>query len=149
MLVFVCKRLLYTVSIMLGVAMVCFMLSHDLEVVGFMSSRVMVMYLGLVAEIGPTETFYTGGRHTYTNALLGSLLSMDPDRRTERAPLAGDPPNPIDPPSGCRFHTRCAFAEAVCSAKPPVLDLCRSGHSVACHMADPASGHSRTERVAA
>ena len=87
-------------------------ISHDLEVVRFMASRVMVMYLGLVAEIGPTEALYTGSRHPYTQALLGSLLSMDPDKRTEKAPLAGDPPNPIDPPTGCRFHTRCAFAEA-------------------------------------
>ena len=124
-------------------------ISHDLEVVRFMASRVMVMYLGLVAEIGPTETLYTGSRHPYTQALLGSLLSMDPDRAPQKAPLAGDPPNPIDPPKGCRFHTRCAFAEAVCSAKMPTLGISRVGHEVACHMADPASGHSRAERVAA
>jgi len=124
-------------------------ISHDLEVVRFMASRVMVMYLGLVAEIGPTETLYTGSRHPYTQALLGSLLSMDPDRRTEKAPLAGDPPNPIDPPAGCRFHTRCAFAEAVCSARVPAPRPTRAGYEVACHMADRASGHSRAEGIAA
>jgi len=124
-------------------------ISHDLEVVRFMASRVMVMYLGLVAEIGPTEVLYTGSRHPYTQALLGSLLSMDPDRRTEQAPLVGDPPNPIDPPAGCRFHTRCSFAEPVCSAKVPVYGAARAGHEVVCHMADPASGHSRAEGAVA
>jgi peptide/nickel transport system ATP-binding protein len=124
-------------------------ISHDLEVVRFMASRVMVMYLGLVAEIGPTEVLYTGSRHPYTQALLGSLLSMDPDRRTEKAPLVGDPPNPIDPPAGCRFHTRCSFAEPVCSAKVPVYGAARAGHEVVCHMADPSSGHSRAEGAVA
>lgn len=118
-------------------------ISHDLEVVRFMANRVIVMYLGRVAEIGPTEALYAGSRHPYTQALLGSLLSMDPDRRTERAPLAGDPPNPIDPPTGCRFHTRCAFAEPVCSAKVPALGVTKTGHEVVCHMTDAASGHSR------
>ena len=85
----------------------------------FVATRVMVMYLGKVAEIGPTEALYSGGRHPYTQALLGSMLSMDPDQRTNQAPLAGDPPNPIDPPPGCRFHTRCTFAEGVCvNARP-------------------------------
>ena len=100
-------------------------ISHDLEVVRFIGDRVMVMYLGQVAEIGPTETLYTGSRHPYTQALLGSLLSMDPDKRTEKAPLAGDPPNPIDPPTGCRFHTRCAFAEPVCRPTMPTLGISR------------------------
>ena len=118
-------------------------ISHDLEVVRFVSDRVMVMYLGKVAEIGPTETLYTASRHPYTRALLGSMLSMNPDERTTQAPLAGDPPNPIDPPPGCRFHTRCSFAEGVCSAMAPVLaSLTAPGHAVSCHMADARSGHS-------
>ena len=123
-------------------------ISHDLEVVRFMATRVLVMYLGRVAELASTETLYTGSRHPYTTALLGSLLSMDPDRRTEAAPITGDPPNPIDPPAGCRFHTRCPHAEAVCSAKAPALLAVRSGaepHEVACHMHAPRSGHSRAE----
>ncbi len=120
-------------------------ISHDLEVVRFMASRVMVMYLGRVAEIGPTDALYDGGRHPYAQALLGSMLSMDPDHRAEQAPLSGEPPNPINPPAGCRFHTRCSFAEAVCSAKAPVLAACGAGHSAACHMADPGSGHSRAQ----
>ncbi len=118
-------------------------ISHDLEVVRFIANRVMVMYLGRVAEIGPTDALYTGGRHPYTTALLGSMLSMNPDERTMEAPLAGDPPNPIDPPPGCRFHTRCAFAEPVCSAETPALTVSGAGHLAACHMVDPASGHSK------
>jgi peptide/nickel transport system ATP-binding protein len=118
-------------------------ISHDLDVVRFVATRVMVMYLGKIAELGPTEALYSGGRHPYTQALLGSMLSMDPDRRTEKAPLAGDPPNPIDPPPGCRFHTRCTFAEGVCSSQAAALTGIAAGHAVACHMADRASGHSK------
>jgi len=70
---------------------------------------------------------------------------MDPARRIEDPPIAGDPPNPIDPPAGCRFHTRCPFAEAVCEAADPALDLWQGPHShiAACHMRDPGSGHSK------
>ena len=103
----------------------------------------MVMYLGRVAEIGPTETLYTGGRHPYTQALLGSMLSMDPDERTMEAPLAGDPPNPIDPPRVAASIRAATLAEPVCSAKMPTLGTSRPGHRAACHMADPASGHSK------
>ncbi len=124
-------------------------ISHDLEVVRFMANRVMVMYLGRIAEIGPTEALYSASRHPYTGALLGSLLSMDPDRRTETAPLAGDPPNPIDPPAGCRFHPRCSFAESVCQAKVPDLAATGQNHAAACHLADRASGHSRAKQMLA
>ena len=124
-------------------------ISHDLEVVRFMASRVMVMYLGRVAEVGPTESLYTSSRHPYTTALLGSVLSMDPDRRTQRAPLAGDPPNPIDPPPGCRFHTRCVHAEPVCSLRTPAAIAVSDAHEVACHMSDASSGHARAAGRAA
>lgn len=127
-------------------------ISHDLEVVRYMSDRVMVMYLGRVAEIGPTEELYRSSRHPYTTALLSSMLSMDPDRRTTEAPLAGDPPNPIDPPPGCRFHTRCVWAEAVCSARAPGPNRIgeRTGtlpHYASCHMSDKTSGHTRASNV--
>lgn len=122
-------------------------ISHDLEVVRFMATRVMVMYLGRIAEMGPTEALYEGGRHPYTQALLGSMLSMDPDRRTEKAPLAGDPPNPIDPPPGCRFNPRCTFAEAVCRERIPDIGVATT-HNVACHMAVPGSGHGRARDAA-
>src|SRR5829696_7964443 len=118
-------------------------ISHDLNVVRFISDRVLVMYLGKVAEIGEAEEVFEAARHPYTAALLSSMPSLDPDRRTEQAPLAGDPPNPINPPSGCRFHTRCAFAEAVCAAKEPALYETGGFHRAACLMLPPNSGHSR------
>jgi peptide/nickel transport system ATP-binding protein len=119
-------------------------ISHDLNVVRFMSDRVMVMYLGKVAEVGPSDVILSAPRHPYTTALLASMPSMDPDNRTREAPLFGDPPNPIDPPSGCRFHTRCKSAAPVCSAREPGLGAdfgADMAHRVACHMADPSSGH--------
>ena len=97
-------------------------ISHDLNVVRFISDRVIVMYLGEVVEQGPVEALWSDARHPYTRALLASMPSLDPDKRTGEAPIAGDPPNPIDPPSGCRFHTRCPFAESVCSAVSPEAD---------------------------
>ena len=78
------------------------------------SDRVLVMYLGRVVELGPVEAIFNQPRHPYTQALLASRPSMDPARRIEEPPITGDPPNPIDPPAGCRFHTRCPFAEPLC-----------------------------------
>ncbi len=116
-------------------------ISHDLNVVRFISDRVMVMYLGQVAEVGGSESLFTAARHPYTQALLSSMPSMDPDHRTEEAPLAGDPPNPINPPSGCRFHPRCAKAEAVCSQRAPDRAGVVSGVGVACLAFEAGSGH--------
>ncbi|MEA2968826.1 MAG: hypothetical protein QOE78_2087, partial [Alphaproteobacteria bacterium] len=118
-------------------------ISHDLNVVRFMSDRVMVMYLGKVAEIGPAEAIFSAPRHPYTEALFASMPSMDPDNRTHEAPISGDPPNPINPPPGCRFHTRCKLVTALCAhAEPPLYDV-GGGHLAACHLANPASGHPR------
>jgi peptide/nickel transport system ATP-binding protein len=137
-------------------------ISHDLNVVQFLSDRVVVMYLGRVVEIGPVDAVYDRPTHPYTRALLAAMPAMDPDARASEPPLTGDPPNPIDPPSGCRFRTRCAFAEAVCAAtEPPLADADRDsadvldpgrasgdGHFAACLMNLPGSGHSRAaERV--
>jgi peptide/nickel transport system ATP-binding protein len=118
-------------------------ISHDLNVVRYMSDRVMVMYLGKVAEIGPVDSIYGKTAHPYTSALLSAMPSMDPARRTEAPPLVGDPPSPIDPPPGCRFRTRCPHAEDVCAAADPVLAPAGEGHHVACVMMKPGSGHSR------
>jgi peptide/nickel transport system ATP-binding protein len=96
-------------------------ISHDLNVVQYVSDRVMVMYLGKVVEIGPVDRIYGATAHPYTRALLSAMPSMDPTHRTEVPPLQGDPPNPINPPSGCRFRTRCPFAENVCAAREPLL----------------------------
>jgi peptide/nickel transport system ATP-binding protein len=116
-------------------------ISHDLNVVNFISDRVMVMYLGKVAEIGPSERLFKQPAHPYTAALLNSMPAMDPDNRTLEAPLFGDPPNPIDPPPGCRFHTRCRFAAPVCSVEVPVLKPVVDLHETACLMHQPGSGH--------
>jgi len=122
-------------------------ISHDLHVVKYISDRVLVMYLGQVVEIGPVDKIYENPLHPYTQALLACRLSMDPDERVEAAPLAGDPPNPVNPPSGCRFHTRCPFVEDVCMAKAPGLgDALRAdagAHLAACHMVHAGSGHSK------
>ena len=110
------------------------------------SDRVLVMYLGRVVEIGPVDAIFERPQHPYTRALLASRPSMDPTRRIEEPPITGDPPNPIDPPSGCRFHTRCPFAEdGVPNATDPALGNWRGpqSHVAACHMHDPLSGHSR------
>jgi peptide/nickel transport system ATP-binding protein len=126
-------------------------ISHDLNVVQYISDRVLVMYLGQVVEVGPVEQIYERPKHPYTRALLASRLSMNPDDRIDDPPLSGDPPNPINPPSGCRFRTRCQFAEDVCAAKVPSLGAWveRATHLAACHMQDAGSGHSRTDRAAA
>jgi peptide/nickel transport system ATP-binding protein len=119
-------------------------ISHDLDVVQYVSDRVLVMYLGEVVEIGPVEAIYGAPRHPYTRALLNSRLSNDPADRVDEPPIVGDPPNPINPPSGCRFRTRCAFAEDVCAAVVPALfeAMDESQRRVACHMEIPGSGHS-------
>ena len=116
-------------------------ISHDLNVVRYMSDRVMVMYLGQVAEIGRSDALYESPAHPYTRALLSSMPSMDPDQRTEQAALAGDPPNPINPPSGCRFHPRCAMAAPVCSTRVPARVLAGAAQAVSCLMYEPDSGH--------
>ena len=117
-------------------------ISHDLNVVQYLSDRVLVMYLGKIVELGPVDAIYGDPQHPYTRALLSARPSMDPRRRTREAPIQGDPPNPIDPPSGCRFRTRCPFAEDVCGrAEPALTDT--GAQAVACHMRIPGSGHSR------
>jgi peptide/nickel transport system ATP-binding protein len=110
-------------------------ISHDLNVVQFVSDRVMVMYLGKIVEIGPTAEIFRAPQHPYTRALLASRPTMDPTRRTKVAPLEGDPPNPINPPSGCRFRTRCPLVMPICAQLEPPLDPVtrETVHRVACH----------------
>ena len=118
-------------------------ISHDLNVVRFISDRVLVMYLGKVVEIGPVDKVYGNPGHPYTRALIASRLSMDPRRRIDAPPVAGDLPSPINPPSGCRFRTRCPLAEPVCASVEPVLDRfgAEPAHLAACHALVPGSGH--------
>jgi peptide/nickel transport system ATP-binding protein len=97
-----------------------------------------------VVEVGPVEQVWDQPAHPYTRALLAAMPSSNPDRRTKIPPISGDPPNPIDPPPGCRFHTRCPLAEAVCATvKPRLSSQSEIGHQAACHMAIAGSGHSR------
>jgi peptide/nickel transport system ATP-binding protein len=116
-------------------------ISHDLHVVRYMSDRVLVMYLGEVVEVGPAAAVFDSPSHPYTQALLRSMPSTDPLQRTTEAPLSGDPPNPIDPPSGCRFHTRCAFVQDVCARTKPAFVESAPGHGVACLRWQPESGY--------
>ena len=121
-------------------------ISHDLNVVQYVSDQILVMYLGKVVEIGPVDAVYAKPAHPYTRALLASMPSMDPRQRTLKAPLAGDPPSPIDPPTGCRFHTRCPHAAAICAKEEPMFlaaDAASEGaeaHRAACHMLAVAPG---------
>jgi len=124
-------------------------ISHDLQVVRYMSDRVLVMYLGQVVEVGPAQAVFDTPRHPYTQALLRSMPSADPLQRTTEAPLSGDPPNPIDPPPGCRFHTRCAFAQAVCATQMPAFVEAAPGQGVACLRWQPDSGYEMNAATAA
>ena len=139
------------VDLKTDLALTYIFISHDLNVVQYLSDRVLVMYLGKVVEIGPVEAIYRQPQHPYTRALLSAMPSMDPDRRVDQPPLTGDPPNPINPPPGCRFHTRCAHAEACCALSEPRLynSVATIDHHTACHMLIPGSGHSAAPGTAA
>jgi peptide/nickel transport system ATP-binding protein len=110
-------------------------IAHDLGVVRNVSDRVAVMYLGKLCEVGSPEQVYARPRHPYTAALLRSIPVADPTvRPTASGLVKGDLPSPIDPPSGCRFRTRCPRAEARCAEEEPVLRQVGDGHHVACHL---------------
>ena len=111
-------------------------ISHDLHVVHYMSDEVMVMYLGQVVEKGPVDRIFNHAAHPYTQALLSAIPSMDPTKRTLKPPLEGDPPNPINPPAGCRFQDRCPHVKDSCRSISPKLAPVGVvfDHIVACHL---------------
>jgi len=116
-------------------------IAHDLAVVKNVSDRVAVMYLGKICEIGPADSLYDAPAHPYTKFLLGAALEADPDSPMHADVLEGEPPSPLNPPSGCRFRTRCPFATERCATEEPALREIAPGHRVACHF--PLNGAAR------
>lgn len=108
-------------------------IAHDLAVVKNVSDRVAVMYLGKICEIGPADTLYDEPAHPYTKFLLGAALEADPDSPMHSQVLEGEPPSPLNPPSGCRFRTRCPNATEKCAAEEPLPQEVAPGHQVSCH----------------
>ena len=109
-------------------------ISHDLAIVKYMADRIGVMYLGKLVEIGPARDIYAHTAHPYTQALIGTIPVADPTQREQRVDhIRGELPSPLDPPSGCRFRTRCPFAQEVCAAEEPPLRPFGEGHLAACH----------------
>lgn len=112
----------------------CLFISHDLEVIKVMTDKIAVMYLGKLVEVGKTSDIFTGAVHPYTQALLSAIPVPDPEAKRKRIVLGGEIPNPINPPSGCRFHTRCPYRERICEIEEPMMIDIGDGHQVACHL---------------
>ena len=108
-------------------------ISHDLRIIKHLCDRVMVMYLGNVVEIGAKDAIYEHRRHPYTQALLSAIPNIRQTDAGRRILLTGDIPSPMNPPSGCRFHTRCPFAQPCCATETPVLQEVSPGRFCACH----------------
>jgi peptide/nickel transport system ATP-binding protein len=118
----------------LGLALL--FISHDLAIVEHMTHRVAVMYLGQIVEIGPKRAIFSNPQHPYTKALLSAVPIPDPSVKTERILLKGDVPSPINPPSGCRFHTRCPHVFDRCKVDMPAIRPVGDNHAAACHLHD-------------
>jgi len=118
----------------------CLFITHDLSAAQFLADRIAVMYLGQIVESGTREEIFAAPRHPYTQSLLSAVLVPDPavQRSRPRVVLAGDPPSPLDPPSGCRFHPRCPIAIDRCATEPPLLvDPAGGTHDARCHLVGP------------
>lgn len=108
-------------------------IAHDLSVVAHISDRVAVMYVGQVVEMAPTRSLFAMPKHPYTEALMSAIPEIDPDSELKPIPLAGEIPNPANPPSGCRFHTRCPYVQDICKTEAPELKEYEPGHFASCH----------------
>ena len=111
-------------------------ISHDISVIGYVSDRLAVMYLGEIVESGPVRVVLNAPRHPYTQALLSAVPRIDAGSKSDRVRLTGDLPSPTDPPSGCRFHTRCPWATERCRREPPTRKTASDGVTVACHLVE-------------
>ena len=120
-------------------------ISHNLSVVKHCCQRVAVMYLGKIVELASSDEIYEHAEHPYTQALISAILVTDPDKNSERTLLSGDLPSPVNPPSGCAFHTRCPYAEEICKKEQPQLEEISSGHFVACHRCNSIMKEKREE----
>lgn len=109
-------------------------ISHDLGVVKYFCDRIAVMYLGSFVEIGTSYQIMNNPQHPYTKALISSIPRSEPSQNVKRITLKGDIPSPVDPPSGCKFHTRCNYAKAICSEKIPEMKVDSNGHMIWCHL---------------
>ena len=127
-------NLLQDLQLDLGLALL--FISHDLAIVEHMTHRVAVMYLGKIVELAPKRNIFSGPKHPYTHALLSAAPVPDPGAVRQRIILKGDVPSPINPPKGCRFHTRCPYAFERCRTEEPELRLIGSAHLAACHLHD-------------
>ena len=108
-------------------------ISHNLSVIEYMSDRIAVMYVGKIVETGTKVELFEDPLHPYTKALFSAIPIPDPDLKREKILLKGDVPSPLNPPSGCRFHPRCPYAEELCETEEPMLIEANAGHNVACH----------------
>jgi peptide/nickel transport system ATP-binding protein len=110
--------------------------AHDLSVVQYISDQVAVMYVGRLVEMAPTRQLFSAPKHPYTEALLSAVPRSEPDIQRERIVLAGEIPNPANPPAGCAFHPRCLYAQERCHTETPTLRTISPGHVAACHFAE-------------
>jgi peptide/nickel transport system ATP-binding protein len=111
-------------------------ITHDLATAKYICDRIGILYLGRMSEIGDLKEVYSHPLHPYTQALMAAVPVPDPHKRRTQTMPAGEIPNPINPPSGCRFHPRCPIAQEICSQVEPELRELRPGHQAACHFAE-------------
>ena len=111
-------------------------ISHDISVIGYLADRVAVMYLGEIVEMGPVDSVLSRPHHPYTQSLMSAVPEVDHTGPKVRVRLTGDLPSPMNPPSGCKFHTRCPLAVEICKISVPQIESVGTGHLASCHRLD-------------